>query len=112
MPSSEEEELIDELVRAWVEVYKKSAATLVLLRFIANQGPVGTPSIAEALASRTGWEIAERALYRSLRRLSGLGLLTVHQQPGHRTGAQRHLYEITDRGDTYLQHIEKAQIQT
>lgn len=106
MPDSEEEELLDELVRAWVEVYKKSATTLVLLRFIADDGPVDTSTIADALARRTRWDLAERALYRSLRRLSGLGLLTVHERPGHRTGAQRHVYEISGRGSAYLQRIE------
>lgn len=110
MPDSEEEELLDELVRAWVETHKKSATTLVLLRFIAEAGPVATATIAETLAHRTGWEPTERGLYRTLRRLRGLGLLAVHEQPGHRTGAQRHIYELTSRGAAYLHRIEAAQI--
>lgn len=111
MPESEEEEeLLDELVRAWVEMYKKSATTLVLLRLIADCGPIDTSTVADTLAQRTGWELAERALYRSLRRLSGLGLLDVHSQAGHRTGAQRHVYEITSRGSAYLQQIEAVLI--
>ena len=108
MPESEEDELLDELVRAWVEMYKKSAATLVLLRLIADSGPVDTSTVADKLARRTGWELAERALYRSLQRLSGLGLLAVHKRAGHRTGAARHVYEITERGSTYLRRIEAA----
>lgn len=110
MPESEEEELLHELVRAWVEMYKKSATTLVLLRLIADDGPVDTSTVADALTRRTGWELTERALYRSLRRLSGLGLLTVRGRAGHRTGAQRHVYEISRRGSTYLQRIEAAVI--
>lgn len=110
MPESEEEELLDELVRAWVEVYKKSATTSILLRLIADLGPVTTAAIADTLAERTGWEHTERGLYRSLRRLRGLGLLAVNEQPGHRTGAQRHVYELTGRGATYLQRIEAAVI--
>lgn len=110
MPDSEEDELLDELVRAWVEVHKKSATTLVLLRSIADAAPVTTSTIADTLADRTGWELTERGLYRTLRRLRGLGLLDVHEQPGRRTGAQRHVYELTSRGVAYLQHIEAAQI--
>lgn len=110
MPDSEEDELLDELVRAWVDVYKKSATTTVLLRFIADNGPVDTPTIADTLARRTGWQLTERGLYRTLQRLSGQGLLSVHKLPGHRTGAQRHMYEISDRGSTYLQRIETARI--
>lgn len=110
MPDSEEDELLDELVRAWVEMHKKSATTLVLLRLITEAGSVDTSTVAETLALRTGWELTERGLYRTLRRLRGLGLLTVHEQAGHRTGAQRHVYELTDRGSTYLHHIEAAQI--
>ncbi len=110
MPENEEDELLDELVGAWVEVYKKSTTTLVLLRSIADTGPVANSTIAETLAHRTGWELTERGLYRTLRRLRGLGLLTVHEQPGRRTGAQRHVFELTDRGTAYLQRIEAALI--
>ncbi|WP_338749763.1 helix-turn-helix transcriptional regulator [Janibacter alittae] len=110
MPESEEEELLDELVRGWVEVYKKSATTLVLLRLIAEAVEADTSTIAETLAQRTGWEHTERGLYRALRRLRGLGLLSVREQPGHRTGAQRHLYGLTDRGAGYLHRIESALI--
>lgn len=110
MPQSEEDELLDELVRTWVEMYKKSATTLVLLRLIANSGPMDTSTIADTLTSQTGWELAERALYRALRRLSGLGLLTVITRAGHRTGAQRHVYEITERGSSYLDRIRAALI--
>lgn len=110
MPESEEAELLDELVRGWVEVYKKSATTLVLLRLIADDGPVSTAAIAETLARRTGWELTERGLYRTLRRLADLGLLDVHQEPGTRTGARRHVYELTDRGAEYLRQVEAAHI--
>lgn len=108
MPDDEEDELLDELVRAWVEVYRKSATTRVLLRMIADDGPMNTSTVSETLARRTGWEPTERGLYRTLRRLSGLGLLAVHAQPGQRTGRQQHVYEITERGTAYLQRIEAA----
>ncbi|MGB7448416.1 MAG: helix-turn-helix transcriptional regulator [Ornithinimicrobium sp.] len=110
MPDSEEDELIEELVRAWVEVYKKSATTLILLRSIGDEGPVTTSAIADTLSLRTGWELTERGLYRTLRRLSDLGLVAVHEQPGHRTGARRHVYELTARGQAYLQRVESALI--
>lgn len=110
MPDDEEDELLDELVGAWVEVHKKSATTLVLLRAIAEASPVANSTIAETLAHRTGRELTERGLYRTLRRLRGLGLLAVHEQPGRRTGAQRHVYELTGRGTAYLRRIEAARI--
>lgn len=74
MHESEEVELLDELVRAWVEVYKKSATTRVL------------------------------------RRLNGLGLLTVEDEPGRRTGARRHIHQLTDRGAAHLERIEASLI--
>lgn len=110
MPDSEEDELLDELVHAWIEMYKKSTTTLVLLRLVAGAGPIATSTIADALADRTGWDHTERGLYRSLRRLRGLGLVTVHEQPGKRTGAPRHAYELTSRGAIYLERIEAALI--
>lgn len=110
MPESEEKELLDELVRAWVEVYKKSSTTLVLLRYIASDGPVDTSEIADAFVRRTGWEITERGLYRTLRRLSAIGLVSVHERPGRRTGAQRNVYEISGRGEAYVQRIESVLI--
>lgn len=110
MSESVEDELMDELVRGWVEMYKKSATTRVLLRLVADQGPVDTATIATKLAVHTGWDLAERGLYRSLQRLSGLGLLIVDERPGNRTGARRHFYEISGRGSAYLERIEAAQV--
>lgn len=110
MHESEEVELLDELVRAWVEVYKKSATTRVLLRLIGDHGPVDTSTLADLLARQTGWEFTERGLYRTLRRLNGLGLLTVEDEPGRRTGARRHIHQLTGRGAAYLERIEASLI--
>lgn len=109
MPESEEDELLDELHRGWVEVYKKSATTLVLLRIVAEE-PADTATIGAELARRTGWELTERGLYRTLRRLAGLGVLTVHETPGRRTGAQRNVYEVSGRGVALLERLESTLI--
>ncbi|MFT4189411.1 MAG: PadR family transcriptional regulator [Aeromicrobium sp.] len=107
MPESAEDELLDELHRGWLEVYKKSMTTLVLLRIVA-EGPTRTDDAAAAFTESTGWPLTERGLYRTLKRLTDCGFLEVTRHPGRRTGAARHEYALTDRGRRHLARLESS----
>ncbi|WP_018157411.1 PadR family transcriptional regulator [Demetria terragena] len=100
------DEWLEELVGSWVEVYKKSATSLVLLRIIDAIGPAPAAEIGAELARRTGWDLTERGLYRTLRRLASSGLLATVDVPVPRTGAQRKDFTVTDFGHRYLAQIE------
>lgn len=103
---SEAGEWLDELVRSWTEMYKKSITTLVLLRVIDKAGPVAAGDIGPAFTEETGWQLTERGLYRTLRRLAASGLLVTTETVVPRTGAKRKDFELTPFGTQYLERIE------
>jgi DNA-binding HxlR family transcriptional regulator len=103
---SEDSEWAQELTARWVEVYKKSATTLVLLRIIQEQGPLSAAGLTPLLQERTGWTFTERGLYRTLRRLADSGVLAVQQVPVPRTGKPRQDFVLTVIGAEHLRGIE------
>lgn len=103
---SEATEWLDELVTGWVEVHKKSMTTVVLLRIVAEHAPVPAATIGTQYTRRTGWTLNERGLYRTLKRLTGSGLLDLEQVRVARTGLPRHDYRLTDLGERYLERLE------
>lgn len=104
--SPEDVEWADELARSWVEVYKKSATTLTLLRIIRDHGPIPAAHIAPRFATATGWTITDRGLYRTLRRLADSGVLSLEKVDVARTGAKRQDFALTPVGREYLGRIE------
>ena len=109
-PPSESQEWLEQLVTQWNEVYKKSMATLVLLQIIRSSAPASIETIAPDLGTATGWEMSERALYRTLRRLAGNGLLATREESVPRTGAKRKCYELTDLGSEFLDRVEHLKV--
>lgn len=102
----EDAEWVDELASSWVEVYKKSATTLALLRLVREHGPMSAQDIAPLFAETTGWTLSERGLYRTLRRLAQTGSLKISRVEVPRTGAKRQDFSLTVVGCAYLQRIE------
>ncbi len=105
---SETEEWLDELVRSWTEVYKKSVTTLVLMRAVADLAPAPATVVGERLTADTGWALTDRGLYRTLRRLTTMSLLRVEEVAVARTGAKRKDYSLTSLGEAYLARIEEV----
>lgn len=105
-PSAEDREWADELARSWVEVYKKSATTLALLRIIREHGPLPAAEILPHFIAATGWTLTDRGLYRTLRRLADSGTLQVTKVDVARTGAKRQDFALTAVGTLYLERIE------
>lgn len=103
---SEVDEWADELVRGWTEVYKKSMTTLILLRIVADHAPAPVTVIAEQWLDRTGWELTERGLYRTLRRLETNQVLRSTEVAVARTGVRRKDYELTELGREFLSGID------
>ncbi|UYG18117.1 helix-turn-helix transcriptional regulator [Brachybacterium huguangmaarense] len=104
--SPEDAEWADELAASWVEVYKKAATTLALLRLVRDHGPVSAQDVAPLFAQVTGWTLSERGLYRTLRRLAQAGSLEISQVEVPRTGARRQDFSLTGVGRAYLERIE------
>lgn len=106
-PSPEDAEWAEELARSWVEVYKKSATTLALLRLVRAHGPISAHDLAPLFIETTGWSLSDRGLYRTLRRLAQSGALEISQVDVPRTGAKRQDFVLTDVGRSYLERIEE-----
>ena len=103
----EDAEWAGELARSWVEVYKKSATTLALLRLIDAHGPLPAAGLAPLFEETTGWTLTERGLYRTLRRLAESGVLAMERVDVARTGAKRQDFSLTAVGREYLARIER-----
>ena len=99
-------ELVGELARAWTEVYKKSATTLVLLRLIDESQMGSVNELRARFQEKTGWAITERGLYRTLRRLAQQGVLHTTESVAPRTVARRKTFTLTDVGTAFRRQIE------
>jgi DNA-binding PadR family transcriptional regulator len=94
---NEVSELRYELVSRWAEVHKKSLTTLLIMVCLSRQ-PMWSREILDWLTSVTGWELTQRGLHRSLKRMSELGLIEYELVTAARTGAERKSYKLTEFG--------------
>lgn len=101
----ESDEWLDELIRRWNEMFKKSMTSLVLLRLIGDRDDVEVADLQTRLTATTGWTLTERGLYRALQRLAADGLLAVHPVPAPRTGAKRNTFRLTPLGMEFIAAI-------
>lgn len=104
-PSPEEREWLDHRVETWVETYKKSMLTPVTLSLVGEHQPAEVSTIAESVTAATGWQITERGLYRTVKRLQDSGLLQSTAVAAPRTGAKRKLLTLTPLGASFLDGI-------
>lgn len=113
MPSHREEndEWVRDKIEAWVETYKKSMLTPTILDLVGAHQPASIATIAEGIKAATGWQITERGLYRTLKRLQDSGLLASTDVEAPRTGAKRKDLSLTTLGATYLAGITASLIE-
>lgn len=102
---SETQEWVASRVESWVETYKKAMLTPVILRLVAIHQPATVAEVAGHVTSTTGWQITERGLYRTLKRLQDSGLLTSDDVDAPRTGAKRKELSLTTLGSQFLSGI-------
>lgn len=98
----ESQEWLSDRVESWVETYKKSMLTPVVLAHVARQQPATISEVAAAVTATTGWQVTERGLYRTLKRLQDSGLLTSTDVDAPRTGAKRKELSLTALGGQLL----------
>ena len=98
----ESEEWVADRVESWVETYKKSMLTLVILDLVATHEPSTIASIADGITAATQWQVTERGLYRTLKRLEDSGLLASTDVAAPRTGAKRKEISVTALGAQFL----------
>ncbi|MET4060928.1 DNA-binding PadR family transcriptional regulator [Arthrobacter sp. UYP6] len=102
---AEEDEWVQARVESWVDTYKKSMLTPVILRAVSVHQSVTVARVAADVAGDTGWQITERSLYRTLKRLEDAGFLHSAQADAPRTGAKRKEISLTRLGAQFLAGI-------
>lgn len=99
---TETQEWVADRIASWVETYKKSMLTPVILHLVADNQPATVAEIAAHIVPTTGWQITERGLYRTLKRLQDAGLLASQDVDAPRTGAKRKELSVTPLGSQFL----------
>lgn len=107
---TEDEEWVESRIDSWVETYKKSMLTPVILRIVAERQPATVAVITAEVAAFTGWRITERSLYRTLKRLQETGFLHSTETPAPRTGAKRKELSLTPVGTRFLAGVRANMI--
>ena len=108
---TEEAEWVESRIGSWVDTYKKSMLTPVILSAVAARQPATVAGIAEDIAATTGWTITERSLYRTLKRLQDAGFLHGADVEAARTGAKRKNLSLTSVGSQFLRGISASLVE-
>ena len=85
-----------------METYKKSMLAPITLSLVAAHQPAEISTVAEAVTAATGWQITERGLYRTIKRLQDSGFLQSTAADAPRTKAKRKMLSLTPLGASYL----------
>lgn len=95
-------------IETWVETYKKAMLTPVVLRLVALHQPVTVATLTDRLVAATGWQITERGLYRTVKRLQDSGFLAGASIDAPRTGAKRKELTLSPLGDQFLAGVDAS----
>ena len=103
----ESAEWVAERIDSWVETYKKAMLTPIVLALVARSQPTVISDLTEDITALTGWQITERGLYRTVRRLQDSGLLSSTSGDAPRTGAKRKVISLTALGEQLLDGVQQ-----
>lgn len=80
--------------------------TPVTLCLVEKHQPAEISAIAEAVTAATSWQITERGLYRTIKRLQDSGFLQSTAADAPRTGAKRKMLLLTPLGASFLSGVQ------
>lgn len=105
------EEWMNGRVESWVEMYKKAMLTPMILRLVAAHQPVTIAALTDHLTAATGWQITERGLYRTVKRLQDSGFLSGQNTDAPRTGAKRKELTLSSLGAQFQAGIDASLVE-
>jgi DNA-binding PadR family transcriptional regulator len=103
-----EKNILDDLLSAWEETYKKGQLTLWIF-FALRDGPKYVERIKQFVEQASAGTITceEQSLYRSLRKFEHVGVLAYELRPGNR-GPERKYYYMTELGEAlYTRFVDR-----
>lgn len=88
----------------WLEIYKRSATTRLLLKAVADK-PRYSKEIHDYIGKEIDgkWSINEKSMHRTLRRLSKLDLIKHTEKKVKGSGLKKKVYSITPHGSAVLE---------
>lgn len=91
------------VLASWTDTHKKSALMLFILLALVRESSWSS-QIRDFITALTGGRLTvdEQSLYRALRRVEGLNLITHTDQAAPGTGARRKSYALTGSGERVL----------
>ncbi len=104
------ENILDDLLSAWEETYKKGQLTLWIF-FALRDGPKYTDEIKQFVEDASSATISceEQSLYRALRKFEHVGVLAHELRRGNK-GPDRKYYYLTDLGETLYTRFTQRNI--
>lgn len=95
--------------KQWLEIYKRSATTRLLLKAVADK-PRYSKEIHDYINKEIDgrWSINEKSMHRTLRRLDKLDLINFKEEKIIKTGLKKKVYSITPHGSVVLRAMNKV----
>ncbi|MER8024070.1 PadR family transcriptional regulator [Glutamicibacter protophormiae] len=109
---TEEQEWALAKIDSWVETYKKSMLTPVIMMLVATNQPTTVAVVAQLITEKTGWHITERGLYRTIKRLQDSGILQSLDVDAPRTGAKKKELSLTEAGRQLLEGMRANMVES
>ncbi len=105
-----DENILQSLLEAWEETYKKGQLTLWIF-FALRDGPKYTDEIRQFVENASSGTISceEQSLYRALRKFEHVGVLAHELRPGNK-GPDRKYYRLTLLGQTLFYRFTQRNI--
>lgn len=109
MKDQEWEEFQAEVVDRFRELHKKSMVT-VLIMLALTEHSMWAKELEKWCDDIAGWQISERGLHRTLKRMNGLGLIEYIENGAPRTGVKRKTYSLSEFGFSTLKAIKQSSL--
>jgi len=97
------EDLVDQLVQEWGDVYKKGQLSFWVLLSLYEKRRYAS-EITDFMTDVSGdtFEVKEQSLYRALRRFKDMGLVVITEEESPNSGPKRKYYSLTALGRSVL----------
>ena len=105
----EQQELQAEIIARWTEVHKKSMVMFLIMLALTEQA-MWSKELQEWLVKVANWEVSERGLHRTLKRMNHLDLIEHIEVAVPRTGMKRKDYSLTEFGASTLKEMKRSSL--
>lgn len=105
------DEWLEHKVSSWVETYKKAMLTPTVLAIVEAHETLTVQELNSRIEADMGWQLTERGLYRTIKRLEDSEFLSVTSEEAPRTGAKRKVISLSALGSRMLAGVRQNLVQ-